>query len=112
MADCLFCRIRDGEIPAKRVHEDDRCFAIRDIDLEVYLELPGSGVGWQPSRTRNVSLGGVFVNTEARWPVGTKLHMQLRLPSGAMVEGEAIVRWPDGKGIGLQFDGLRAKDIW
>lgn len=83
-----------------------------DIDLELYLELPGSGMGWQPSRTRNVSLGGVFVNTETRWPVGTKLHMQLRLPSGAMVEGDAIVRWPDDKGIGLQFDGLRAKDIW
>ncbi len=31
-ADCLFCKIRDGQIPAKLVHEDDRCFAFRDIN--------------------------------------------------------------------------------
>jgi histidine triad (HIT) family protein len=32
MAECLFCRIRDGELPATLVHEDDHCFAFRDID--------------------------------------------------------------------------------
>jgi histidine triad (HIT) family protein len=31
MTDCLFCKIRDGGIPAKKVFEDDRCFAFRDI---------------------------------------------------------------------------------
>lgn len=30
-ADCLFCRIVAGEIPATKVHEDDRMIAIRDI---------------------------------------------------------------------------------
>jgi histidine triad (HIT) family protein len=32
MADCLFCKIRDGQIPSKRVWEDDRCFAFEDIN--------------------------------------------------------------------------------
>jgi histidine triad (HIT) family protein len=31
-ADCLFCRIVAGEIPAARVHEDDLVVAIRDIN--------------------------------------------------------------------------------
>jgi histidine triad (HIT) family protein len=31
MADCLFCRIIAGEIPASRVHEDDRFVAFDDI---------------------------------------------------------------------------------
>lgn len=31
-ADCLFCKIRDGAIPAKLVYQDDRCFAFRDIN--------------------------------------------------------------------------------
>jgi histidine triad (HIT) family protein len=31
MSDCLFCRIASGAIPAKRLHEDDRCIAFRDI---------------------------------------------------------------------------------
>ena len=30
--DCLFCKIRDGQIPSKKVHEDDLCFAFRDIN--------------------------------------------------------------------------------
>ncbi len=32
MADCLFCKLRDGQIPAKMVYEDDQCFAFRDIN--------------------------------------------------------------------------------
>lgn len=30
-ADCLFCRIVAGEIPATRVHDDELVIAIRDI---------------------------------------------------------------------------------
>lgn len=29
--DCLFCKIIAKEIPSKTVHEDDLCFAFRDI---------------------------------------------------------------------------------
>src|SRR5262249_39670883 len=32
MDDCLFCRIRDGTIPATIVHQDDRTVAFRDIN--------------------------------------------------------------------------------
>jgi histidine triad (HIT) family protein len=32
MADCLFCRIARGEIPATIVAETDDCVAFRDID--------------------------------------------------------------------------------
>lgn len=31
VADCLFCRIIAGELPASKVHEDDAVVAIRDI---------------------------------------------------------------------------------
>jgi len=31
MPDCLFCKIRDGQIPAKVVHRDDACLAFEDI---------------------------------------------------------------------------------
>jgi histidine triad (HIT) family protein len=30
-ADCLFCKIRDGLIPAGKLHDDELCFAFRDI---------------------------------------------------------------------------------
>ena len=32
MADCLFCKIRDGAIPSKQVYQDDRALAFRDIN--------------------------------------------------------------------------------
>jgi len=32
MNDCLFCRILRGEIPSKKVYEDDRVYAFEDIN--------------------------------------------------------------------------------
>ena len=30
--DCIFCKIRDGEIPSDILHRDADCFVIRDIN--------------------------------------------------------------------------------
>ncbi len=30
MSDCIFCKIRDGEIPSRKVYEDEHVFAILD----------------------------------------------------------------------------------
>lgn len=32
MSDCLFCKIIAGEIPSRKVYEDDLCYAFHDID--------------------------------------------------------------------------------
>lgn len=32
MSDCLFCKIINGEIPSKKLYEDDKIFAFYDID--------------------------------------------------------------------------------
>jgi histidine triad (HIT) family protein len=32
MPDCLFCRMASGEMEVDKLHEDDLCFAIRDIN--------------------------------------------------------------------------------
>jgi histidine triad (HIT) family protein len=31
MNDCVFCKIRDGQIPSTKIYEDERTFAIMDI---------------------------------------------------------------------------------
>ena len=38
-ADCLFCRIIGGEIPATKVHQDDLVVAIRDINPQAPTHL-------------------------------------------------------------------------
>ncbi len=32
MSDCLFCKIISGDIPSKKVYEDELCYAFYDID--------------------------------------------------------------------------------
>jgi hypothetical protein len=29
-----------------------------------------------------------------------------------VIEVGATIRWANGEGLGLQFDGLRARDVW
>lgn len=41
--DCIFCKIRDGEIPAPKLYEDKNCFVIADINplaKKHYLLIP------------------------------------------------------------------------
>lgn len=43
MADCLFCKIIAGEIPSKKIYEDDQCYAFHDIDPQApvhFLVIP------------------------------------------------------------------------
>lgn len=43
MGDCLFCKIIVGEIPSKKVYEDELCYAFYDIDPQApthFLVIP------------------------------------------------------------------------
>ncbi|MCI8650694.1 MAG: histidine triad nucleotide-binding protein [Anaerotruncus sp.] len=43
MNDCLFCKIIAGEIPSKKIYEDESCFAFYDIDPQApvhFLVIP------------------------------------------------------------------------
>ncbi|MEA4955392.1 MAG: histidine triad nucleotide-binding protein [Pseudoflavonifractor sp.] len=43
MSDCLFCKIADGEIPSRKVYQDDLCYAFYDIDPQApthFLVIP------------------------------------------------------------------------
>lgn len=39
MEDCLFCKIIKGEIPSKKVYEDDEVFAFLDIDPQAPVHI-------------------------------------------------------------------------
>ena len=46
--DCLFCAIAAGEIPSKKVYEDDLCYAFYDIDPQApvhFLVIPKAHIG-------------------------------------------------------------------
>ena len=70
------------------------------------------------AHTRNISLGGVFIETETALPFGARVSMKFRVPTQhEPVEVDGQVRWlelEEGavRGIGIRFDGLRARDVW
>ncbi len=39
MSDCLFCKIRDGEIPSNKAYEDDDVIAFHDINPQAPVHL-------------------------------------------------------------------------
>ncbi|MEG0238207.1 MAG: histidine triad nucleotide-binding protein [Clostridium sp.] len=43
MSDCIFCKIISGEIPSKKIYEDDMVYAFHDINKEApvhFLVIP------------------------------------------------------------------------
>jgi uncharacterized protein (TIGR02266 family) len=73
----------------------------------------------QVGHSRNISLGGMFVETAEPLPVQTTIQIRFRVPTQPEpidVTGE--VRWVerggDGHtaGMGIRFHGLRARDVW
>ncbi|MEO8702825.1 MAG: PilZ domain-containing protein [Kofleriaceae bacterium] len=61
----------------------------------------------------NLSLGGALVETGSRHGMGQRMTITFRVPTmEEPIEVGSTVRWAAGEGVGLQFDGLRARDVW
>jgi hypothetical protein len=80
----------------------------RRIEIEVAM-----GETRTPTFTRNMSLGGVFVESNEHPPFGTRVTLKFKVPTQKEpIEASGVIRWHDGSGFGVQFDGLRARDVW
>ena len=65
------------------------------------------------AKTRDLSLGGVFIYSKARPAFNTRVHVRFTIPSQKEpIEVGGVVRWGDPGRFGVQFDGLRARDVW
>lgn len=61
----------------------------------------------------NLSLGGALVSAGTRYSMGQRVSISFSIPTTPdAIEVTATVRWSDDKATGLQFDGLRARDVW
>lgn len=60
----------------------------------------------------NLSLGGALIES-SKLAMGQRVHFSFAVPTlEQAIEIAATVRWSDDKATGLQFDGLRARDVW
>jgi hypothetical protein len=62
------------------------------------------------SRVRDLSMGGLFVETQRSPPVGATLKLDLSVHEGS-IQAEAVVRHAKlGRGIGLKFTSICSED--
>ena len=72
-------------------------------------------VGDQQQRavSRNLSLGGAFVDADKKPPFNARVTLRFHIPNQKeAIQVGGVVRWVDPGGFGVQFDGLRARDVW
>jgi uncharacterized protein (TIGR02266 family) len=89
----------------------------RRYDRRLPIEYQHEGTVYS-AHTRNISLGGVFIDTDKILPFGARITMRFSVPTQAEpVEVTGQVRWLESeeqrpRGLGVRFEGLRARDVW
>lgn len=80
------------------------------VDIPATIEVDGTT---QEIRMMNLSLGGALLDMSQRLEMGSRMQVTFRIPTHEHdITVGAAVRWAGGSGIGVQFDGLRAKEVW
>ena len=81
-------------------------------DVDVACTFQAREAAAVETRITNLSVGGAFVNTK-RLPMGGRVHVSFRVPTiESAISIGAVVRWATDDGVGVQFDGLRARETW
>jgi len=88
--------------------QEKRQYTRKPVDLPAVLSIAGDDLA-ALGRCRDMSIGGCFVETDARPPFGTKVKIAISFPGmSKAVELDAIVRWNGPDGLGLQFEPMGA----
>ena len=62
---------------------------------------------------QNLSLGGTLLEAGLELSMGQRVVISFTVPTmPEAIEVGGTVRWSDDKATGIQFDGLRARDVW
>jgi hypothetical protein len=91
------------------VPENRRSTTRHAVSIESTLTIDGAA---QRCTLVNLSLGGALV-AGPKLAMGKRVQIAFEVPRvNHAIDAAATVRWSDATGVGLQFDGLRARDVW
>lgn len=80
------------------------------VSIAAKLTIDGKSVD---GTLMNLSLGGALVTSATKHALGQRVDISFKVPTSEQpIEVGSTVRWADSNGLGLQFDGLRARDVW
>lgn len=60
--------------------------------------------------TKDISVGGLYMNTQKELPEGGLLTLRLPFPEGDVVVNAEVVYSNPGRGVGVRFHGLAQHD--
>lgn len=81
-------------------------------DVDLACTFGASASDGSETRISNLSIGGAMVKVP-RMPMGQRVHISFRVPNHeTAISIGAVVRWSTDDSVGVQFDGLRPKDVW
>ncbi len=98
----------DDELDASVLAQDERRVHDRSrLIVDVFFNgQDATGV----ASTQDLSVGGLYMNTQATLPEGSVLMIRIPFGEKQVVVNAEVVYSNPGKGVGLRFQGLSAED--
>jgi PilZ domain len=87
--------------------EDRRQFDRSRLIVDVFFDgADATGI----ASTKDISAGGLYMNTQKELPEGGLLTLRLPFPEGDVVVNAEVVYSNPGRGVGVRFHGLGQHD--
>jgi hypothetical protein len=104
VADCC-------DAPENPVTDHDHTSHSYPVEISALVRVLGDR-RQQVCQLRSISLGGTFIEV-GRLPMGTQVNITFGLPTiGERISLDAVVHWSTDYGVGVQFEGMRARQVW
>ncbi|MDT7541751.1 MAG: PilZ domain [Acidobacteriota bacterium] len=98
---------RDFDADAETPTEDRRHFDRSRLIVDVFFDgADATGI----ASTKDISVGGLYMNTQKELPEGGLLTLRLPFPEGDVVVNAEVVYSNPGRGVGVSFHGLSEHD--
>ncbi len=89
---------------------DKRQSVRHDVALSVHVVIEEKSYD---SQIANLSIGGALILLDEDLPMDQRVELTFSIPTQKEpIHVGASVRWATGTSIGVQFDGLRAREVW
>lgn len=97
--------IREKAREARREHR-------RHLELSMRFRIPAEdGDETVHARARNISVGGMFIETDQPLPFGAEVTVEIALPDlPELARIACTVRWTSAEGMGVQFGVMGARE--
>jgi len=93
----------ESKLPADERRVFDRSRLIVDVFFD-------GADGTAVASTKDISPGGLYMNTQTELPEGSLLTMRLPFAEGDVIVNAEVVYSNPGLGVGVRFHGLSEKD--